>query len=61
MNPTIISFFGWYKFPNTLLKDNSISEIYTEGIILDRLRYFASEYTRLTGKKFKYCHDIAFD
>ena len=61
MNPTIISFFGWYKLPSVLLQDNSISEICTEGIILTQLRYFTSEYERLTGKNLEYCHDIAFD
>ena len=61
MNPTIISFFGWYKLPIELLADNSIEEICFEGIRLTQERYFKHDYERLTGKPLTYIRDIAFE
>jgi len=61
MNPTIISFFGWYKLPIELLPDNSIEEICFEGIRLCDTRYFKHDYERLTGRPLTYIRDIAFE
>ena len=61
MNPTIISFFGWYKLPVELFPDNSIEEICFEGIRLIQAKYFKHDYERLTGKPLTYIRDIAFE
>ena len=61
MNPTIITFFGWYKLPVELLPDNSIEEICFEGINLSGAKYFKHDYERLTGKTFSCYRDIAFE
>ena len=57
MNPTIVTYFGWYKIPNELIPENSISEIYTEGISLSGLPTFIADYEKLTGKVYDF-HDV---
>ena len=54
MNPTIVTYFGWYEIPNELIKKNSIDNIYQEGIDLSGLPKFIYEYEKLTGKCFDY-------
>ena len=52
MNPTIIGFFGWYKIPKDLIPDNSMEEIYSEGIFLQDMKNFRHDYARITGRKY---------
>ena len=52
MNPTIVGFFGWYTLPESLIPNNSLRQIISEGIDLRNMRYFRPEYERLTGKPF---------
>jgi hypothetical protein len=50
MNPDIVGMFGWYKIPSELIPDNSMLEIYSEGIRLDSYRNVDHDYKRITGK-----------
>ena len=59
MNPTIIGFFGWYEIPEKLIPPRSLIDIHSEGIILENLRYYNSEYLKLTNKKYVFYRDIS--
>tara|TARA_Y100000991_G_C21959429_1_gene343696 strand:+ start:372 stop:1031 length:660 start_codon:yes stop_codon:yes gene_type:complete len=61
MNPTIVGFFGWYKIPEDLIPSNSLIDIHSEGIILNGLKNYESEYLRLTGKSKVFYKDIAYE
>lgn len=50
MNPTIVTFFGWYKMPKELLPSNYFEEIIDEGIDLENMRYYSHDYNRIIIK-----------
>jgi len=54
MNPTIVSFFGWYPMPENLIRSNSMGEILQEGVDISDLPYYKSDWERITGDIYQY-------